>query len=104
MARGVHQCQRPVRRFQPGLLGENGNAPLPFQVTAVQKRVPVVHTPQHPAGAGHIEHCLRKRGLARVHMGHQPADKGAFADGFFLGHTKAPFPGNVFSLYHERGL
>ena len=69
VARGVHQREPPVLRLQYGLLGENGNPPLPFQRLGVQKGIPVIHPPQAPPGPALIQQRLRKRGLPRIHMG-----------------------------------
>ena len=69
MARGVHQGHVSGFRLQKGLLGENGNAPGPFQGVGVQKGVSVVHPSQGPPGAGGIEQGLAEGGLPRIHMG-----------------------------------
>ena len=69
MPRGIHQDDLPVVGFQTGLLGENGDAPLPLQIVAVQVGVSVIHPPQSPQLAAAIQKGFRKRGLTRVHMG-----------------------------------
>ena len=69
MPRSIQQGQLPVLRFQPGLLGENGDPPLPFQGVAVQIRVPMIHPPQRPPLPAAIKHPLRKGRLPRIHMG-----------------------------------
>ena len=71
MPRGVQQRQLQLPQGQPGLLGEDGDAPLPLLRIGIRHRVLVVH-PSHPPGlAGNVEQGLGQCGLARVHMGQQ---------------------------------
>ena len=79
MARSVQQGQVQAVQRQTGLLGENGDAPLPLLGVGVQESVPVVHPPQAAQLAALIEQRLRQSGLARVHMGQQTG-----TDLFFL--------------------
>ena len=69
MAGGVHQSDVPPGGGEPGLLGENGDAPGPLQIVGVQVGIAVIHPAQSPPGAGGIEQSLGKGSLARVHMG-----------------------------------
>ena len=92
VARGVDQGHRPVGRSEPGLLGENGNAPLPFQLEAVQQRIPMVNPSQHPPGPGGIEQALGKGGLSRIHMGQQSDAQGLSEICLCLHRGRPPFP------------
>ena len=69
MARGVDQLQFRVPHGQPGLLGEDGDAPVPLDGVGVQKGVPVVHPAQPAQHPGAVQKGLGQRGLARIHMG-----------------------------------
>ena len=71
MPRGIHQGQGQLFRGKQGLLGENGDAPLPFQIVGVQKCVAVIHPSPGPTGTGAVQQSFGKGGLARVHMGHK---------------------------------
>ena len=71
VAGGIQQGELRPLPAQPGLLGEDGDAPLPLLDVGVQERVPVVHPPQLPDPAGQVQHGLGQRGLAGVHMGQQ---------------------------------
>ena len=68
MARGIHQGDLQSVRFQNGLLGKNGDAPLPFQIMGVQKGIPVIHPTQGAFGTGAIQQGFAMGGLAGVNM------------------------------------
>ena len=71
VAWGVHQDQFfLLPQGQQGLLGEDGDAPLPLQLVGVQIGVPVVHPAKAAQLAPGIEQGLVQSGLARVHVGH----------------------------------
>ena len=48
VARGVHQRNAPMGRFQQGLLGKNGDAPGTLQRIGIEKGVLMIHPSQHP--------------------------------------------------------
>ena len=58
MARRIHQGDVQIYGLHQRQLGEDGNAPAPLQRMGIQKGVPVIHPPQLPPGAGHIEQRL----------------------------------------------
>ena len=91
MPRGIHQGQVPALSGNSCLLGKNGDAPLPLQQKAIQKRVPMVHPSQHPPGAGDIQKPFGKGGLPRIHMGEQPNAQGIFDVRMVFGHKDPPF-------------
>ena len=68
MARGIHQGDLPVFRFQHCLLGENGDALFPLQRMGVQAGVAVIHTAQGALCAAFIQQRLGKRSFSGVHM------------------------------------
>ena len=76
LRREIHMARRVQQRYcvplQPdlGLLGEDGDAPLPFQTVVVQKAVPVIHSAQLFDFSRKVQHGLAEGGLPRVHMGH----------------------------------
>ena len=73
VAGGVQQGELRPLQGENGLLGEDGDPPLPLHGVGVQKGVLVIHPPQlfqPPAG---VEQPLGQGGLARVHVG-QDAD------------------------------
>ena len=70
MARRVQQRHRMPLQPDLGLLGENGDAPLPLQTVGVQKAVPVIHPAQLFNFSRKVQHGLAEGGLPRVHMGH----------------------------------
>ena len=74
MPRRVQQgrLQRPVGKN--GLLGENRNAPLPFQRMVVQTGIAVIHAAGLFQFSGQIEHGLGQGGLSGVHMSQNPDD------------------------------
>ena len=69
MAGGIQQSQLQRAPGQPGLLGEDCDAPLPLLLIGVQHGVLVVHPPQLPSLAAEVEQSLGQGGFARVHMG-----------------------------------
>ena len=83
VARGVQQRQLHAVQGQDGLLGENGDAPLPLQGEGVQKGVPMVHPAQLLDAAAEVQHGLGQGGFARVHVGHD-ADGAFFHESLFL--------------------
>ena len=67
MARGVHNVDLGVAVLDGGVLGQDGDAPLPLQVVGV-------HDPLHrllvlPVHAALLEHLVHQGGLAVVHVG-----------------------------------
>ena len=72
VARGVQQGELPLPPAQPGLLGEDGDAPLPLLLLGIQKGVAVVHPAQPAHRPGAVQHRLGQGGFARVHMGQHP--------------------------------
>ena len=94
MPRGVQQGGvEVVGQVKGGLLGEDGDAPLPFQCEGIEKGVAVIHPPKGADGAGDIQHGLRKSRFSGVHMG-QNADDGTF-------HKIVP-SGRVFYQYSRK--
>ena len=85
VARRIHDVDFVVLVMDGGVLGENGNAPLPFQITGV-------HDPFHgllifPVDTALLEHFVDQRGLAVVNVG----DDGNVADMILRNHKKTPF-------------
>ena len=69
MSRGVQQRKRPAGQLHLRLLGEDRDAPGPFQTVRIQKAVPVIDAPQPLQLSRKVQHGLAERGLPRVHMG-----------------------------------
>ena len=69
MARGVQQGDGEVPQGQNGLLGEDGDAPLPLLGIGIQKGVLVVHPAQGAQLSAAKEKPLGEGGLSRVYMG-----------------------------------
>ena len=69
MARGIQKGQLQLVRPEPGLLGEDGDAPLPLQGMGIQKGIPMVHPAQLPEHAGAKQQRFGQGGLPRVHVG-----------------------------------
>ena len=91
MARRVQQGGMEItRQIQYGLLGKNGDTPLPFQMERIEKGVAVVYPAQHPDGAGDIQHSLRKCGFTCVHMGQQTNTNILFSS-LFAHEKRTPF-------------
>ena len=67
----IHQGDVQMLRGKPCLLGENGNAPFPFQGVGVQEGIPVIYPPQCSSGTGSIQKRLGKGGLSCIHVGKQ---------------------------------
>ncbi len=84
MAGGVQEGDRQRRGLEQGLLGEDGDAPVPLQGVGVQIGVPVVHPSQGGDGPGGVEQGLGQGGFPRVHVG-QNADDELFHGGSPLG-------------------
>ena len=97
VARGVHNIDFHAVVLHGGVLGHDGDAPLPLQVVGV-------HDPLHgglvlPVDAALLEHLVHQRGLAVVHVG----DDGDVSQVFVLhsslllllwqGHAGAPHDG-----------
>ena len=67
MARGIHDVNLHVLIVDGGVLGQDGDAPLPLQVIGV-------HDPFHgglvlPVNAALLEHLVHQSGLAVVNVG-----------------------------------
>ena len=67
VARGVHHVDLGVLVVDGGVLGQDGDAPLPLQIAGV-------HDPVHgglvlPVDAALLEHFIHQRGLAMVNVG-----------------------------------
>ena len=75
MAGGVQKGDGQLRGLEDSLLGEDGDAPGPFQVVGVQEGIPVVHPAQLLYGSGSVEQGLREGGLAGIHVGQDSDDK-----------------------------
>ena len=71
VAGGVQQGQLPCGGGEASLLGENGDASLPFQGMGIQISIRMIHPTQCTAGAADIQQCLRERGLSGIHMSQQ---------------------------------
>ena len=78
MARGVKQGQAPLPQRQHGLLGENGDAPLPLQAVGIEEAVAVIDPSQLFQFSREVEHGLGQGGLSRVHMGQNAQHRIAF--------------------------
>ena len=80
VARGIHNVDLVVFIMNGGVLGQNGNAPLPLQV-------PGVHDTLHgglifPVDTALLQHLVHQSGLAMVNVG----DNGNIADLFLRYH------------------
>ncbi len=71
VAGGVQQGDFQIPGGQHGLLGEDGDAPLPLHGVRVQKGVPVVYPAQLPDGPALVQQGLRQGGFSGVHVGQQ---------------------------------
>lgn len=92
MAGGIEQHQRAARQGQDGLLGKDRDAAAALLRVGIEKRIPVVDAPEGADDARLIEHGLRQRRLARVHMGKQPHAKPFFRPFRSLCvHCRSPF-------------
>ena len=69
VARGVHQLQPGCAQGEPGLFGEDGDAPVTLDAVGIQKGIAVVHAAQLSKNAGAVEHGLGEGGFARIHVG-----------------------------------
>ena len=78
MAGGIEQRQRAARQRQDGLLGKDRDAAAALLRVGIEKRIPVVDAPEGADDARLIEHGLRQRRLARVHMREQTHAKALF--------------------------
>ena len=67
VARGVHNVDLHAAVLHGGVLGGDGNAPLPLQVAGVHH--PVGHRLVLPVDPGLLEHLVYQGGLAVVHVG-----------------------------------
>ena len=75
MTRGIQNLKLHIIYGQAGLLGKDGDPPLPLQAVGIQKGVPVIHPAQLAQLAAPVEHGLRQGGLTRVHMGQYANDQ-----------------------------
>ena len=105
----IHMSRRIQKRDihllpgQTGLLGKNGDPPLPLQGKIVQTGVPVIHPSQSldlPAGK---QKPLCQSGLSRIHMGKQANTYLLFICFIFLSaHGNASFTQiHTFPVYHR---
>ena len=78
VAGGIEQHQRAARQGQDGLLGKDRDAAAALLRVGIEKRIPVVDAPEGADDARLIEHGLRQRRLARVHMREQTHAKALF--------------------------
>ena len=78
VAGGIEQRQRAARQGQDGLLGKDRDAAAALLRVGIEKRIPVVDAPEGADDARLIEHGLRQRRLARVHMREQAHAKALF--------------------------
>jgi len=78
VAGGIEQRQRAARQGQDGLLGKDRDAAAALLRVGIEKRIPVVDAPEGADDARLIEHGLRQRRLARVHMREQTHAKALF--------------------------
>ena len=69
MARGVQQGDGEVPQGQDGLLGEDGDTPLPLLGIGIQKGVLVVYPAQGAQLPAAEEKPLGEGGFSRVHVG-----------------------------------
>ena len=67
VARGVHDVDLHAVVLHGGILGHDGDAPLPLQVVGVHH--PVHHRLVLPVDARLLQHLVHQGGLAVVHMG-----------------------------------
>ena len=86
MARGIHNVDLIILIVYGGVLGEDGDAPLPLQVSGV-------HDTLHgllvfPVDTALLQHFVHQGGLAVVNMG----DDGNVANVILRYHKKLPFP------------
>ena len=82
VARRVHDVDLGILIMDGGVLGQDGDAPLPFQVPGVHD--PVLHHLVFPENAPLPQHFVDQGGLAVVHVG----DDGDIANV----HGNQPFP------------
>ena len=76
--RRVEQRQRAAGQRENGLLGKNRDAPAALLRVGVEKRIAVVDAAERADDARPVEHGLRQRRLARVHMREQTHAKALF--------------------------
>ena len=67
MARGVHDVDLGIAVPDGGILGQNGDAPLPLQIAGVHDAVHRLLV--FPVHAALLEHLVHQRGLAVVDVG-----------------------------------
>ena len=83
VARRIQKGDGGLPQRQDGLLGKDGDAPLPLDGVGVQKSVLVVHPAQTTERPTPVEQAFRQGSFARVHMG-QNTDGQFFHKHFFL--------------------
>ena len=84
VARGVHDIDLGVAVLDGGVFGQDGDAPLPFQIAGVHH--PVHHLLVLPVRAALLEQLVHQCGLAVVHVG----DDGHVAQ-LFVPHIRTSF-------------
>ena len=89
MARRIEQRQRTAGQREDGLLGKDRDAPAALLRVGVKKRIAVVDAAECADDARPVEHGLRQRRLARVHMRKQPHAKPFFRP--LCHHCRSPF-------------
>ena len=67
VAGGVHDVDLHIPVLDGGVLGQDGDAPLPLQVAGVHH--PVLDLLVGPKGAALFEHLVHQRRLSVVHVG-----------------------------------
>ena len=80
MARGIHDVDFHVFILNGGILGQNGDPPLPLQIAGVH--YPVHHLLILPVHAALLEHLVYKGRLTVVDMGNN-----GHVSQFFILHT-----------------
>ena len=92
MSRRVKQRQRAAGQREDSLLGKDRDTSAAFLRVGVEKCIAVIDAAKRTDHARPIEHCLRQRRLARVHMGKQPHAKPFFRPFRSLCvHCRSPF-------------
>ena len=94
MARGVHNVDLYVAVLNGGVLGQDGDAPLPLQIVGVHH--PVHHGLILAVDAGLLEHLVHQRGFSVVNV----SNNGYVAQ-FFILHFHFSFI--YIGAYPQRG-
>ena len=96
VARGVHHVDLHVLVADGGVLGQDGDAPLPLQVAGVHD--PVHHFLVLPVDAALLEHLVHQRGLAVVNVGDDGDVSQMFILHIFVSLTAGPGGAPVFHI------